>query len=201
MKLVTAEAYLAIIEDTKIADSLPTHELLKSFLKPLNDEHIIFISDLLGVTKYPTSFVDVIMSYEFNTLRLGNITFGEIPNNYAFPLQWLIDLNKYFMLRHPFPFKKLKEQNYLIVARLNTEAIVLDLEKSGIYILAEDLDLSKATKIASNFTEFMNLLFTGILQRLKKSRSQKFWLDTEIALEEDSILFWQSAFSNKKHLH
>lgn len=194
MNLITIEEYFKYIHnDVRIANSLPTHELVKAYQEPLSENDIIYVAEELLVSKFPNSFIDTIIKYEFNTLKIGNITFGEIPNAYAYPLQWLIDLDKFYMEMNPIAFKKIKEQNHIVIARADSDPILLDLMNGNISVVPKNLDLNAKLKISHSFTDFMSYLVTGIILTVENNQDR---LINIIRLEfgKENLIFWKSVF-------
>jgi hypothetical protein len=194
MNLINVEEYLEFIyANPATANELPVCELIKKNHAHLDDNDVIFLSDVLGVSRFPNSFIDLIIKYKFNTLRIGNVTFGEISNAYAYALQWLIDLNKRFIINQPMALKHLKEHNRIVVAESETGVIILNLTNGSVSVIQPDLNLGSEVTIAKNFTDFMNYLVTGVflatsnhLHILPNIIASKFG--------DQSVLFWQSVF-------
>jgi hypothetical protein len=194
MNLINVEEYFEFIcANPLIANELPVCELLKKNHDPLGDNDIILLSDLLGMSRFPNSFIDIIINYKFNTLCIGNVTFGEIPNTYAYALEWLMALDMHFMTNYPMECQNLKAHNCIIVAKTKTDVVILNVMNGVVSAVPQDLNLKTELKIALTFTDFMSYLVTGVFLN---TSNHLHILQNIIAskLGDKSVLFWQSVF-------
>lgn len=190
MNLINIKEYIGFTYDNPIKTSdLPVCALIKTFHKPLGDNDVIYLLEILGISTFPNSFIDIITNYQFNTLRIGNVTFGEIPNAHAYGLQWLININK----KYSVGFENLKEHNRIIVSETEKNVIVMNITNGIISVLPQDLNLKAEFRIAENFTDFINYLLTAVVLT---STSQVTPLSTMMTpkFRDESMIFWQSVF-------